>query len=117
VAAGAAPVGDRARDTGDHLLDRALAGRRFELTAEVLLGHDVRRFLRPRARELDIALLEGDLAAVADLRVAQLPLDRVERMDAGTRELAPDGQRLTGLDVLCECRVGSGFHRRLLLFS
>ena len=32
--------------------------------------------------ELDALLLEGDLLAVADARVAQLPLDGVERMRA-----------------------------------
>src|SRR5919199_976480 len=117
VAARPAPIGDRAGDARDHLLDRALAGGRVELAAEVLLGDDVRRVLRPRARELDVRLLEGDLAAVADPRVAQLPPDRVERMDPRTREDAPDCQRLTGVDVLCESHVGGGFHCRRLLFS
>ncbi len=37
VAARAAPVGDRARDAADHLLDRALTRGRVELAAEVLL--------------------------------------------------------------------------------
>src|SRR3954454_17607254 len=81
VAALTTPVGDRARDAGDHLLDRALARRRLELPAEVLLGDDVRRVLRPRLRELDVLLLERDLVAVADPRVADLPLDLLERMD------------------------------------
>src|SRR3712207_2124445 len=60
VAALAAPVGDGARDAGDHLLDRALARRRAELAAEVLLGHDVGRVLRPGRGELDALLLERD---------------------------------------------------------
>ena len=47
VAALAAPVGDRAGDAADHLPDRALARGRVELAAEVLLGDDVRRVLRP----------------------------------------------------------------------
>ena len=58
VAALAAPVGDRPGHAGDHLLDRALARRRVQLPAEVLLGDDVRRVLRPRRRELDVLLLE-----------------------------------------------------------
>src|SRR5262249_3327869 len=79
------PVRDRAGDAADHLLDRALARGRVELAAEVLLADDVRRVLRPRLRELDVALLEGDLVAVADAGVAQLPFDRVERMHPGRR--------------------------------
>jgi hypothetical protein len=42
VAARPPPIGDRARDAADHLLDRALARRRVELAAEVLLADDVR---------------------------------------------------------------------------
>ena len=80
VAARAAPVGDRAGDAADHLLDRALAVGRGELAAEVLLGDDVGRVLRPARRELDVALLERDVVAVADPGVAELPLDGVERV-------------------------------------
>ena len=47
VAALAAPAGDRAGDAGDHLLDRALALVGAEPAAEVLLGDDVGRVLRP----------------------------------------------------------------------
>ena len=97
VAALATPVGDRARDAADHLLDRALARRRVQLPAEVLLGDDVGRVLRPGLGELDVLLLEGDAVAVTDPRVADLPLDLVERVHAGLREQAPHGQRLTGL--------------------
>ena len=73
VAALATPVGDRARDARDHLLDRALARRRVQLSAEVLLGDDVGRVLRPRRRELDVRLVERDLVPVTDLRVPQSP--------------------------------------------
>ena len=59
-------------------------------------------------RELDVGLLEGDLVAVTDARVAQLPLDRVERMDPGRREATTDRQRLRGVDVLCD--LGCEFH-------
>ena len=80
VAPLAPPAGDRAGDAADHLLDRALARRVADLPAEVLLGDDVRGVLRPALGELDVLLLEGDAVAVADARVAQLPLDGVERM-------------------------------------
>jgi hypothetical protein len=99
VAASTAPVGDRARDARDHLLDGALARRRAELAAEVLLRDDVRRVLRPGDRELDVGLLERDAVAVADARVAHLPLDGVERVHPLLREQAPHGQRLAGLGV------------------
>ena len=46
--------------------------------------------------ELDVALLEGDAVAVADARVAQLPLDGVERMGVRRREEALDRQRRAG---------------------
>src|SRR5262249_48098443 len=72
-----------------------LARRRVELAAEVLLGYDVRGVLRPRLRELDVLLLERDLVAVADPRVARLPLDLLERVDAGLREQPLDTQGLT----------------------
>ena len=51
--------------------------------AEVLLDDDVGRHLRPAGRDLDVLLLEEDLAAFAgDGGGAQLPLDLVERVDA-----------------------------------
>ena len=104
VAALTPPVGDRARHAADHLLDRALARRRVELPAEVLLGHDVRRVLRPRRRELHVVLAER-----ADGCGARLPLDGLERMDTGLGEQAPHGQGLAGAWVLRECGL-----RRLL---
>ena len=94
VAPLASPAGDRARDAADHLPDRVLARGRAELAAEILLGDDVGRVLGPSLRELDVALLERDLVAVADARVPQLPLDRVERVLAGRREEAPDREAL-----------------------
>jgi len=69
VAALAAPVGDRAGDPVDHLLDRPLARRRVELATEVLLRDAVRRVQRPRLREVDVLLLERP-----DRCGAQLPL-------------------------------------------
>ena len=79
VAARAAPPGDGAGDAADHVLHRALALGRAHLPAEVLLRDDVRRVLRPALRKLDVLLLEGDAIAVADARVAQLPLERLDR--------------------------------------
>src|SRR3954452_3837473 len=88
-----------------------LTGGRLELPAEVLLGHDVRRVLRPRLRKLDAALLERHAIAVADARVAQLPFEGVERMNAGRRELALDGEGLAGADAGLYGDLGSAFHR------
>src|SRR3954469_20621422 len=96
VAALTTPVGDRAGDAGDHLLDRALARRRVQLPAEVLLRDDVRRVLRPGHRELDVRLVEGDAVAMTDLRVPQLPLDGLERVHAGMGEQAPHRDGLAG---------------------
>src|ERR671911_686004 len=88
VAALAAPAGDRPGDAADHLLHRALALRRADLVAEVLLGDDIGRVLGPRLGELDVALLEGGPLGVAYQRVARLPLDLVEGADPGVREAA-----------------------------
>jgi hypothetical protein len=110
VAPLAPPVGDRAGDAADHLLDRVLARGRAELAAEVLLGDDVRRVLRPRLRELDAGLLEREPVAVPDARVAALPLDRVVRVHARSREQPPDRQGLTGGGLLDECGLWGGCH-------
>ena len=84
-------VGDRVDDAVDDLLDRPLTRRRVELPAEVLLGDDVRRVQRPVGRELDVVLLEADLARVGhDLRVAALPLDLVVGVHPGRGEQAGD---------------------------
>src|SRR6478672_1165850 len=94
VAALAAPVGDRAGDPADHLFDRALALGAAELAAEVLLGDDVGRVLGPALRELDLTLLEGRALRVSDHRIADLPLDLVERMHAGRRKSPLYGEAL-----------------------
>ena len=91
VAALAAPRADRGDDAADHLLDARLALGRGHAAAEVLLGDDVRRRLRPEARELDALLLEDGPLLAGDERVAQLPLDLVERVAPGDREIALDG--------------------------
>ena len=73
VAALAAPRADRRDDAADHLLDRSLALGRGHAAAEVLLGDDVRRRLRPELRELDALLVERWAVLAGDERVAQSP--------------------------------------------
>jgi hypothetical protein len=96
VAVVAAPAGDGAGHAADHLLDRRLALVGAEPAAEVLLGDDVGGVLRPGGGELDAALLEGGIGRVADDRVADLPLDGVERVDAGGGEPSLDADPLAG---------------------
>src|SRR6185436_6428818 len=84
VLVGARPRRDRVDDAADELLDAAFALRRTDLAAEIFRDDDVGRLLRPGLRNLDVALLEDDVAAlVADQRRAGFPLDFVERIDAG----------------------------------
>ena len=54
VALLAADLGDPVGDAADHLLDGSLALGGAGLPAEVLLGDDVGRVLRPGLRELDV---------------------------------------------------------------
>src|SRR5262249_38638446 len=114
VAALAAPRADRRDDAADHLAHRALALRRGHAAAEVLLGDDVRRRLRPELGELDALLLEDGLLLARDERRARLPLDLVERVAAGDREVAADGEAgvLAG-DGVHEL-VGTDLHLLLL---
>ena len=84
-------------DAADELLDAALTLGRPNLAAEILRDDDVGRLLRPELRNLDVALLEHDLAAlVADHGRAQLPLDLVERIDACFREEARERKARRG---------------------
>ena len=79
VALRLAPAADRAHDPADHLPDAVLALRAAERAAEVFGDDDVGRQLRPRRRDLDVVLLEDDLALlVLDDGAAPLPLHRVE---------------------------------------
>ena len=96
VAALAPPGRDRAGDAADHLLDRVLPRIRPELSAEILLRDDVGRVLRPRLRELDVALLERDLVTVTDPGVALLPLHSIERMLLRGGEMTADRETLAG---------------------
>ena len=93
VVLGLGPGGDRVGDTIDQLPDARLALRRADVAAEVLAHDDVRGELAPEARDLDVALLEDDLARlVADAGRPDLPLDLVVRMNPGTGEAALEGE-------------------------
>jgi hypothetical protein len=83
------PPGNRVDDAADQLLDAALALGGANLAAEVLGDDDVGRLLRPEPGNLDVALLEDDLALLrSDDGGAEVPLDLVERVDAFAREEA-----------------------------
>ena len=87
------PAGDRVDHAADHLLHAALACGCAELAAEVLGDDDVRRRLRPSGRDLDVLLFEERLAGlVGDGGGAVLPRDVLERIIAGAREVALDGE-------------------------
>ena len=87
VAALTAPRAGRGDDAADHLLDALLALRRGHAAAEVLLRDDVGGRLRPELGELHVLLLEGGLVLAGNEGVADLPLDLVERVAAGNREI------------------------------
>ena len=68
------PGGDRVDDPIDQLADARLALRRAEVAAEVLADDDVRGELAPEVRDLDVLLLEDELARlVADRRGPRAP--------------------------------------------
>src|SRR6185295_3470941 len=84
VLVAAAPLGDRVHHAADELPHAVLALGRADLAAEILRDDDVGGLLRPRLRDLDVALLEHDIAAfAADHRGAKLPFDLIERIDSG----------------------------------
>ncbi len=93
VAALAAPAGDGVHHAADELAHAALAVRRAELAAEVLGDHDVGGRLRPELRHLDAPLLEDLLTPlVGNDGIAQLPFDRIEGIDPGSRVVALEAQ-------------------------
>jgi hypothetical protein len=98
VAAVASPRADGVDDPADHLLDRALALGRGHAAAEVLLGDDVRRRLRPELRELDVLLLEDRLVLAGDEGRPRLPVDLLERVAPLDREMAAHADRATLVD-------------------
>ena len=74
VVLGLGPGGDRVDDPVDQLLDARLPLRRPDVAAEVLADDDVRRELAPELGDLDVLLLEDELAGlVADGRGPGLP--------------------------------------------
>ncbi len=93
VPALAAPARDRVDHPADHLAHARLALGRGHAAAEVLLRDDVRRGLAPELRELDALLLEHRAVLARDDGIADLPLDLVERVAAGDREVAANPER------------------------
>lgn len=88
-----APVSDRAADPVDELLDAVLALRRVHFAVEVLADHDIGGQLAPMGRHFAIGLLKEDLAPFAlDGGGAQVPGDRLERLDVDRTEQSVDGQ-------------------------
>jgi hypothetical protein len=100
VAVTDAPVGDRAGDPVDELLDRVLALGRVDLAVEVLAHHDVGRKLAPGRRNLAGRLLEEHLAILPlDRGGAQFPFGGVERaLDLDRTERRPHLDRLPAAD-------------------
>jgi len=96
VAALTTPLGHGVDHAVDHLTQRRLALGGAGRSTEVLLGHDVGGVQRPRDRELDPELLEGDRAVlpVGDTGIPLLPHHLVVGVNTGGREVAtdPDGQ-------------------------
>ena len=89
------PAGDREDDPVDQLADARLALLGAEVAAEVLADDDVRRELRPEVRDLDVLLLEDELAGlVADRGGPGLPGDLVVGVDARGGPAALEGEAL-----------------------
>ena len=98
VAVGQAPVADGLGHAAHQLADAGLPLGRVQLAVQVLRGHNVGRGHRPVERNLDVLLLEDDVALlVGDRRGALLPLELVIRGDALGGEAAGKDQAL--LDV------------------
>jgi hypothetical protein len=98
VAALTAPGADRRDNAPDHLLDAPLPIGCAHLAAEVLLGDDVGRGLRPEARELNALLLEGRPLLAGDEGVAHLPLDLVEGIAPGNSEVSAHAETRLRVD-------------------
>ena len=62
------------------------------------------------AGELDVALLEGDPVAVTDPRVADLPLDGIERMRLAIGEVPANRQAPIRFRAWCELGLGCVRH-------
>src|SRR6202030_1746526 len=109
-----APTGQGVDHAVDDLADAGLALGAAGGAAEVLLGDDVDGQLRPGAGDLDVLLLEDDLALLAgDRGGAPLPLHEVNGMAARRREVAAKAKPLHGswfgvAPVWFAPRAGSG---------
>ena len=92
VAVFEAPIGDRAGDAVDELLDAVFALGRADFAVEVFAADDVRGQLAPERRHFAVGLLEDQLAVLAfDLRAANFPIDGGEQiLDVGRAELGVD---------------------------
>src|SRR4029077_19691518 len=78
----------------------------------------VGRLLRPELRNLDVALLEHDLAAfVADDGVTELPFDFIERIDPFLREESRERQSGREGDRLFRTRLILVFFVSFVLFE
>ena len=94
VAVFEAPIGDRAGDAVDELLDAVFALGRADFAVEVFAADDVRRQLAPERRHFAVGLLEDQFAVLAfDLGAADFPVDGGEQVfDVGRAELSVDLQ-------------------------
>ena len=88
VAAVAAPGADRVDDAADHLLDGALALRGGQRPRKYFCATMFVAVCDQNFGNSTVALLERRAVLARDERVAQLPLDLVERVAAGDREVA-----------------------------
>ena len=110
VAALTAPGRERLDHTVDDLANAGLALRAAGAASEVLLSDDVDRQLRPGPRDLDVLLLEDDLALLAgDGGGAPLPLDQVVGVGAWGREVALELEPDLGLVVSVAAGPGGDF--------
>ena len=76
-----APVGDRAGDAVDELLDAVFAVGALHVAVEVLAANDVGRQLGPKGRNFAVGLLEQHFAVLAfDGGGADFPVDGVEQV-------------------------------------
>ena len=108
VVLGLGPGGDREDDAVDQLADAGLPLGRVEVAAEVLADDDVGGQLAPGRRDLDVLLLEDELAGlVADGGGPDLPGDLVVGMDARAGPAALEGEAARPL-----AREAEGVHGR-----
>ena len=99
IALGLAPIGNRARDAPDELLDAVLAFAGAIFAIKIFGNDHFGRQNGPILRHLDVLLFEDRLPGfVGDFRGPLVPLDFIERADIRPAKNAGDGQavRATG---------------------